>query len=82
MSINYSSAPTTSILTFNGTSSTALPVPSLICGLGTEIIPTAGSFTSSVPANITTAGTLVLRIDLTGTINSITVPSYYAVRIA
>lgn len=82
MSINYTTTPTTSFLNFNGTTSTALPVPPLICGLANEITGGAGSFTSSVPANITTAGTLVLKMELNGTINSITIPSYYAVRIA
>ena len=83
MSLNYSSLPTTTILNFNGGTSTALPVPSFICGVGNEITGTASSLTSSVATNITTAGTLVLRLDLAGgTVGSISVASYYAVRIA
>ena len=82
MSINYSTPPTILILSFNGATSTALPVPSLICGLGAEIIGSAGSLTSSVPAKLTTAGTLVLKLDVTGTVNNISIASYSAMRIA
>ena len=82
LSLNYTTPPTQSIASFNGTTSTASTLPTFICGLGNEITANAGSLTTSVPANITTAGTVVLRFDVTGTITTITILSYSAVRIA
>jgi hypothetical protein len=74
---NYTTKPTVENITVTGT---ALPLPSFICG-GAFLSSTSDTFDGSFIAPITTAGTLVLTFTITGTVNTITVNSYSAVRI-
>ena len=75
---NYTTKPTVENITVTGT---ALPLPSFICG-GSFLSSTSDTFSGSFIAPITTAGTLVLTFTITGTVNTITINSYSAVRIA
>lgn len=78
---NYTVLPTTNYV--NMLSVTALPAPTIILGPSQAMIAGQVAFFGSVVITITTAGTLVLRYNVAGgTINSITTPIFYAVRIA
>jgi hypothetical protein len=75
---NYSSMPSRQYISLTGT---ALPAPT--GNFGSGVITTAiNSFNNSFPISVTTAGTVILTFNITGTITSITASSYRAVRIA
>jgi hypothetical protein len=78
MQTNYTVKPTSMSITLGGT---ALPLPTYSCG-DSYATPTIGTMTSSFLARITTVGTVILTFNLTGTIDSLGVTSYSAVRIA
>jgi len=78
--IDCSGAPTQAWVNMGGT---ALPLPSQYrFGYTTIISTTNYGLTGSFPISITTAGTLTLGVQFTGTINSINIKKYQAVRIA
>jgi len=76
---NYGTLPTRQYINFTGT---ALPLPAGNYSSGVITVGSINSFTAYVPISVTTAGTLVLTYNITGTVNSITATSYRAVRIA
>ena len=80
MSVNYTSKPTKTIVSISPTS-TVLPLPTLITGMADEINAAASSVTSSFVAPITTSGNLILLFELIGTVNSVSVGTYFAVRV-
>jgi hypothetical protein len=75
---NYTVLPTTNYITLGGT---AVGAPSFIAGASTLTSGALGIL-GSFPASITTGGTILLTYNITGTINTLTVTSYRAVRIS
>jgi hypothetical protein len=77
----WTSIPTTQYLTVGGTA-TASPSISSQFGSGLTNSGSINNFSGSFPVNITAGGTLTLRYNLVGTINSISLYTLSAVRIA
>lgn len=75
---NYTVLPTANYITLLGT---ALPLPTIIVGASTLATGAIG-FTGSFPISVTTAGTVTLNYNITGTINTLSINFYKAVRIA
>jgi hypothetical protein len=75
---NYTTLPTANYVTLGGTS---VGAPAFICGASTLTTGAIG-FTGSFPISVTTAGTLTLIYNITGTVNTLTINMYRAVRIA
>jgi len=75
---NYSTLPSTNYITLSGT---LVGAPSFICGYS-GLASGAISFTGSFPISVTTAGTLILNYNTAGTINSLSINMYKAVRIS
>lgn len=75
---NYTTLPTVNWIDLDGT---AVGAPLVEIGATTLYAGTLG-INGSFPISVTTAGTLILRYNITGTIDSIGFSSYRAVRIA
>jgi hypothetical protein len=62
---------------------TVLPLPTNYrYGFTTIVAGTNFGLAGSFPISVTTAGTIILTLNLTGTVNSINIKAYQAVRIA